>query len=124
MVINALVADGQSELAAGVARGAITQAQADAQKAEITPAGQLTKSTASCREATAEAGLVIASVDGSRLERSIAGVVRGRGGPTQGVGASFSGLPSYVAENTEAPTRRPGADRGRLARISASWPRA
>ena len=35
-VINALVADGQSELAAEVASGAITQAQADAKKAEVT----------------------------------------------------------------------------------------
>ena len=35
-VIDALVADGQSELAAEVASGAITQAQADAQKAEVT----------------------------------------------------------------------------------------
>jgi hypothetical protein len=35
-VIDALVADGQSELAAAVASGQITQAQADAQKAEVT----------------------------------------------------------------------------------------
>ncbi len=34
-VIDALVADGTSELAAQVANGSITQAQADAQKAEI-----------------------------------------------------------------------------------------
>jgi len=34
-VINALVADGTSELAAEVAKGTITQAQADAQKSEI-----------------------------------------------------------------------------------------
>jgi hypothetical protein len=35
-VIDALVADGQTELAAEVSSGKITQAQADAQKAEIT----------------------------------------------------------------------------------------
>ena len=35
-VIDALVADGQRELAAEVASGAITQAQADARKAEVT----------------------------------------------------------------------------------------
>jgi transposase-like protein len=35
-VIDALVADGQAELAAEVASGAITQTQADAQKAEVT----------------------------------------------------------------------------------------
>jgi hypothetical protein len=35
-VIDALVADGQSELAAEVASGSITQAQADAEKAELT----------------------------------------------------------------------------------------
>jgi hypothetical protein len=35
-VIDALVADGQSELAADVSAGRITQAQADAEKAEIT----------------------------------------------------------------------------------------
>src|SRR5206468_2953637 len=35
-VIDALVADGQSELAAEVSSGQITQAQADAEKAEIT----------------------------------------------------------------------------------------
>jgi len=34
-VIDALVADGTSELAAEVAKGTITQAQADAQKAEV-----------------------------------------------------------------------------------------
>jgi len=35
-VIDALVADGQSELAAGVTAGRLTQAQADAQKAQVT----------------------------------------------------------------------------------------
>jgi hypothetical protein len=35
-VIDALVADGESELAADVASGAMTQAQADAKKAEVT----------------------------------------------------------------------------------------
>jgi len=35
-VIDALVADGQSELAAAVKAGTLTQAQADAQKAEVT----------------------------------------------------------------------------------------
>jgi hypothetical protein len=38
-VIDALVADGTSELAAQVANGSITQAQADAQKAEILQRG-------------------------------------------------------------------------------------
>ena len=35
-VIDALVADGQTELAAAVKAGTLTQAQADAQKAEVT----------------------------------------------------------------------------------------
>jgi hypothetical protein len=35
-VIDALVADGQSELASAVKAGTLTQAQADAQKAEVT----------------------------------------------------------------------------------------
>jgi hypothetical protein len=35
-VIDALVADGQSELAADVTAGRLTQAQADAQKAQVT----------------------------------------------------------------------------------------